>query len=306
MLLLQRYAAVFRNILPYTGAAVLDEEGDSNNLLARLGRLFGGQPEVPANIEEKISRLIKAGEAEGLISPEEGKMIESVFEFKDTLVREIMVPRTEIHAVPVGSTAPEVVKLITESGHSRLPLYEQNLDNILGLIHAKDLLHHWGARDGEVDLRGLARPAYFVPETKKISQLLKELRAKHAHLAIVIDEYGGTAGLVTVEDIVEEIIGEIADEYDREERRLVVIDPKTVIADARLEVESIEDYFGVELPKGEFESVGGFVVNLAGRVPEVNESFRFDGLEFLVEAADERKVDRLRVRAVEGEGAPQP
>jgi CBS domain containing-hemolysin-like protein len=284
----------------------LDEDAESNTLLARLARLFGGRPEISTDIEKKISRLIRAGEEEGLISPEEGEMIESIFEFKDTLVREIMVPRTEMAAAPADSTAPEIINRIIESGHSRIPIFGQNLDNIVGIVHAKDLLPHWGAEDGQMDLPRIARPAYFVPETKKISELLKELRIKRAHLAIVIDEYGGTAGLVTIEDIVEEIVGEIEDEYDQEEQRLIVVDPQTIIADARLEVDRLEDHFGIQLPEGEFESVGGFVVNLAGRVPEVNESFRYDGLEFLVEAADERKVDRLKVTAIESEGAPQP
>jgi CBS domain containing-hemolysin-like protein len=284
----------------------LEEDADST-LLARLARLFAGRPEVPQDVEEKISRLIEAGKREGLISPEEGEMIESVFEFKDTLVHEIMVPRTEMAAAPVVSKAPEIIRVIVESGHSRIPVYEDNLDSIVGIVHAKDLLPHWGAQDGEMNLRAIARPAYFVPESKKISELLKELKAKRAHLAVVIDEYGGTAGLITIEDIVEEIVGEIQDEYDTEESRLVVVDPQTVIADARLEIEELEDYFGVELPEGEFESVGGFVVNLAGRVPEVNESFRYDGLEFRVEAADERKVDRLRITSLESvAGAPEP
>lgn len=282
----------------------MDEEADSNTLLTKLARIFGTRPELPADIEERFGRLIQVGQREGVISPEEGKMIESIFEFKDTLAREIMVPRTEVAAVPVGSTAPEVIKRIIESGHSRMPVYGRNLDDILGIIHAKDLLRHWGAQDGEVDLRALARPAYFVPETKKISELLKELRAKKAHLAIVIDEYGGTAGLVTIEDIVEEIVGEIEDEYDREQKLFRVLDPQTVVADARLDIERLEEHFGVEFPEGDFESVGGFVVNLAGRVPVTNETFRYDGLEFVVEAADERKVDRLRITAVESPQAP--
>lgn len=281
----------------------MDAESDSN-LLTRLARLFGGQPEISQDIEEKFDRLIKVGEREGLISPDEGRMIKSIFEFKDTLVREIMVPRTEIAAAPVESSAPEVIERIIESGHSRLPVFDQNLDSVVGVIHAKDLLRHWGARDGEVDLRALARPGYFVPETKKISALLKELKSRREHLAIVIDEYGGTAGLVTIEDIVEEIVGEIEDEYDPEERRLQVLDPATVVADARLEVERLEEHFGVEFPEGDYESVGGFVIQLAGRVPEPNESFRYDGLEFVVEAADERRVDRLRITAVEA--APEP
>jgi magnesium and cobalt transporter len=281
----------------------LDGEADSN-LLTRLARLFGSQPEISRDIEEKFGRLIQVGESEGLITPDEGRMIESIFEFKDTLVREIMVPRTELAAAPADSTALEIIERIIESGHSRIPIFEHNLDSIVGIVHAKDLLPHWGAQDGEVDLRRIARPAYFVPETKKISTLLKELRHKRAQLAIVIDEYGGTAGLVTIEDIVEEIVGEIEDEYDTEEKRLVVVDPKTVLADARLEVKRLEEHFGVHLPEGEFESVGGFVIHLAGRVPEPRESFRYDGLEFVVEAADERRVDRLRITAVESTAAP--
>ncbi|MFH0810524.1 MAG: hemolysin family protein [Pseudomonadota bacterium] len=277
----------------------MDEDGDSNSLLVRFARLFGGRPEIPGHVKERVIRLLSSARAEGLISSEEEDMIGSILEFKDTLVREIMVPRTEMAAASVESTAPEIINVIIESGHSRIPIFEHNLDSIVGVVHAKDLLPHWGAKDGEMDLRRIARPAYFVPETKKICDLLKELKAKRVHIAVVIDEYGGTAGLLTVEDIVEEIVGELEDEYDLEEKRLIVIDPHTVLADARLEVEFIEEHFNVDLPEGEFASVGGFVVNLAGRVPETGEIFRYDGLEFLVEAADERKIDSLRVTAVE-------
>ncbi len=285
----------------------MDDDPGSNSLLAKLARLFSGQQEAPGDIEKKIGRLIRAGQEEGLISAEEGEMLGSIFEFKDTMVREIMVPRTEVAAAPADCTAPEIIRVIIESGHSRIPVYEKNLDSIVGIIHAKDLLPHWGASDGEMDLRQIARPAYFVPETKKISELLKELKARRIHIALVIDEYGGTAGLVTIEDIVEEIVGEIQDEYDREEKRLIVVDPRTVEVDARLEIEELEEHFGVELPEGEFESVGGFIIDLAGRVPETGERFDYDGLEFLVQAADERKVDRLRVTAIESTaGTPQP
>jgi magnesium and cobalt transporter len=276
----------------------LEEDADSS-LVARLARLFGGREQAAEDLEEKVAHLLEAGERQGLISREEGEMVRSIFEFRDTMAREIMIPRTEVVAAPVIATAPEIIGLIIESGHSRIPVYEANLDSIIGAVHAKDLLQYWGASNGELELRKILRPVYFVPETKQISRLLKELRQRKSHLAVVIDEYGGTSGLVTVEDIIEEIVGEIEDEYDLAEQRLMVLDDHTVVADARLEIESLEEHFGVEFPEGEFESVGGFVVHLAGRVPKPSETFRYDGLEFTVESADERKIRRLKVNAIE-------
>ena len=162
------------------------------------------------NIEKEIQQLIDEGEERGLISEDEGEMIQGIFSFRDTIAREIMVPRTDAVYVRVDAGLSEIIQIILQSGHSRIPIYQENIDNIVGTLHAKDLLNYWG--QSSLDLTTIMRPPYFIPETKKISDVLKDLRINKSHMAIVLDEYGGTAGILTLEDIIEEIIGDVMDE----------------------------------------------------------------------------------------------
>ena len=251
------------------------------------------------NLEEEIQSLIDEGEQQGLLTEDEGEMIQSIFSFRDKIAREIMVPR--IDAVCIGKEAKltDLLKAIIEKGHSRIPVYEGNIDNIIGILHAKDLLPYWGKDD--FDWPGILRQPYFVPETKKISEILRDLRNKKSHMAVVVDEYGGTAGILTMEDIIEEIIGEIQDEYDYDDRRLVKVDENTIVADARVDIEDVMEFFGEEVPEGKFETIGGFIISLLGRVPSVNEVIKFNNLEMLIEAADDRRISRVRVRRVSKE-----
>lgn len=256
------------------------------NRLARVDR--------PQDLEKEIEQLINEGEERGVISEDEGEMIQSIFSFRDTLAREIMVPRPE--AVFARDDAPvgDIIQHIIQSGHSRIPLFSENVDNIIGIVHAKDLLQYWGRDD--MAIRDIARLPYFIPETKKISEVLKDLRDKKSHMAIVIDEYGGTAGILTLEDIIEEIIGDIMDEYDSEVKRIVEQDDGSILVDARLDVEDLEDYLGLELPEGRFESVGGFIISMLGKVPDVQEKVAFGNLEMMVAAADSRKIEKVLIR----------
>ena len=183
--------------------------------------------------------------------------------------------------------SPEIIRIIIESGHSRIPIYQDNIDNIVGTLHAKDLLPFWGTDD--IAIREIMRPPYFIPETKKISEVLKDLRDNKSHMAIVIDEYGGTAGILTLEDIIEEIIGEVMDEYDAEQKLIIEHEDGSISVNARLDVEKLEDFLQVELPEGDFESVGGFIISLIGKVPEVNEKVIYDGIEIVIEAAIEQE-----------------
>jgi magnesium and cobalt transporter len=268
----------------------------------RMARL-----DKPQDLEKEIQQLIDEGEERGLISEDEGEMIQSIFSFRDTIAREIMVPRPEGVFARDDTPIAEIIRLILLSGHSRIPIYQENIDNISGILHAKDLLQHWGRDD--IQVRELARPPYFIPETKKISELLKDLRDKKSHLAVVIDEYGGTAGILTLEDIIEEIIGDIMDEYDAEQRRIEEQEDGSIVVDARLDVEDLEDYLGKEFPEGKFESVGGFIISLLGKVPEVNEKVFYDDLEIVITAADRRRIEKLRVRKLQPEelaGAAPP
>ncbi len=255
----------------------------------RLARL-----EKPEDLEKEIQELIDEGEQRGLISEDEGEMIQGIFSFRDKIAKETMVPRTDVVCAPADTSLSDIIQQILQSGHSRIPIYQESVDNIIGILHAKDLLEYWGQDD--VGVRGIVRAPYFIPETKKISDLLRDLRDKKSHMAIVIDEYGGTAGVLTLEDIIEEIIGDIMDEYDLEEKWLVEEEDGTLLVDARLDIEDLEEYLKVDFPKGKFESIGGFVINMLGKVPVVNEKIIYGPFEMVVEQADRRKIEKIRIR----------
>ena len=252
----------------------------------------------PDDLEREIQDIITVCEERGLISRQEGELIESIFDFKDTLVREIMVPRTEIFGLERHTPLKQIITLVLESGHSRFPVFEETIDNVVGLLLAKDLLTFWQMPADQLDLQQALRPAYFIPEGKKISDLLRDLVERKTQIAVVIDEYGGTAGLITLEDILEEIVGEIYDEYDRLEPRLLTQEDGSVLVDARLDVEELMEHFHRPRPEGKFESVGGLLIHLLGRVPQVNDTVVIDGLELTVVAADERRAKEVLVRAL--------
>jgi magnesium and cobalt transporter len=250
----------------------------------------------PEDLEREIQNIIDEGEERGFISRQEGELIESIFEFRDTLVREIMVPRLEIGGVPPPTPLDQITTLVLSCGHSRLPVFAGDIDHIKGILLAKDLLVFWGTPDAAWDLGRVLRPAYFIPESKKISDLLRDLVERKTQIAIVIDEYGGTAGLITLEDILEEIVGEIYDEYDRMEPRLIPQENGAVLVDARLDVEELMDHFDLPRPEGKFESVGGLLIHLLGRVPQINDRVEVQNLELIVMAADERRAKQVQAR----------
>ena len=277
-------------------------KGIQNWLRMCFRRLAG--VENADDVEKEIQHIIDEGEQRGLISEDEGEMIQGIFSFRDTIAREIMIPRTDTVYAEAQTKLSEIIPIIIESGHSRIPIYQDNIDNIVGTLHAKDLLRFWSA--GDMAVRDTMRPPYFIPETKKISEVLKDLRDNKSHMAIVIDEYGGTAGILTLEDIIEEIIGEIMDEYDSEQKLIVEHDDGSISVNARLDVDKLEDFLQVELPEGDFESVGGFIISLIGKVPEVNEVVIYDGLEIVIEAATTRKIDRARIRKLSPQFSQEP
>lgn len=248
------------------------------------------------NVEKEIQQLIDEGEQRGLISEDEGDMIQGIFSFRDTIAREIMVPRTDTVYAGADTRVRSIIQIILSSGHSRIPVFQDNIDNIIGTLHAKDLLLNWGNDD--IEVRSLVRPPYFIPETKKISEVLKDLRDNKSHMAIVIDEYGGTAGILTLEDIIEEIIGDVMDEYDAEQNLIVEHEDGSVSVHARIDIEELEEYLDVDLPEGKFESVGGFVISLLGKVPAVGECVTYNNLEMQIEAANSRKIEKIRVRKI--------
>jgi len=248
-----------------------------------------------ADLTEEIHDLMDEGQAKGLISDEESEMVYGVLDLKETEAHSIMVPRTEISSAHIHSTLEEIIKLVSECGHTRIPVHKDNIDEIVGVLNAKDLLKLWGEDPSATIPPKILRKPYFVPENQMVSELLKHLRDNKTHLAIVTDEYGGTAGIITVEDILEEIVGEILDEHDDEPSLLNVLNDNSVLVDARLEIEKLEEHFGIKLPEGGFESVGGFIIHLLGRIPDVGEKIMFEHLDITVKSSDQRRIHKLLI-----------
>lgn len=275
-----------------------DYEDHRPGLMGQIRSLFKRKKkESPPEsvLERDFQELIDQGEEQGILTPEQGDMIQSIFEFKDKVVREVMVPRTEMSMIEVGSAIQTVIDLTLEKGHSRLPIFQEHPDNIIGMLHVKDLLPYWHLPPDRPIPAEIIRPALFVPETKKIVHLLRELKTAKVHMAIVLDEYGGVAGMITLEDLIEEIIGEIEDEYDREEPLLKPLEDGRVEVDARLEIEAFERYFGLEIEDRHFETVGGLIIHLLERVPDVGETVSYRGLEMTVLEADQRRIRKILV-----------
>ena len=247
--------------------------------------------------QEELLGIVEQGRMEGVVDKEELEMIENVLELSDTSAEEIMTPRTDVIALEVDTDLPTVLKTISKAGHSRIPVYEQNIDNIIGLVYAKDLLSEIGKDEEEFKLRDKIRKAYFVPETKPLRVLLHEFQNQKLHIAIVLDEYGGTAGIVTIEDILEELVGEIVDEYEQTPpEEMNRIDETTVEIDARMYIDDLNDQFGLELPEDEdYDTVGGFVFSHLGYIPKTGESFEYDNISFTIKAAEARRIKRLLI-----------
>ncbi len=274
-------------------------DDDSNNgksgaWRGALQRLFFGRRR--AMTEKELQELIDESEEGGIINEEEGEMLHSIFEFGETIVREVMVPRTDMVCCSTEATLSEVLASIISSGHSRVPIFEGTNDRIVGVVYAKDLLRFWGRKPDEINIGQVMRTPYFVPETKSIETLLQEFRTKRVHIAIAIDEYGGTSGLITIEDLIEEIIGDIQDEYDVEVDWLQVEDEDTVLVDGRLNIEELEDHFEISIPREKFDTVGGYLFNISGHVPVVGEELRDNGLLLTVVEGDDRKISKVRVQ----------
>ncbi|HVY60569.1 MAG TPA: hemolysin family protein [Planctomycetota bacterium] len=270
-----------------------------------------GRDRRAEEIRDDILSAAQEGAREGVLDPEASEMIENVIEFPDVEVRAIMTPRQEMGAIEVGTPLQEAVKVALEKGHSRMPIYEGTRDKVVGVLLAKDLLVAWGKLNGapppkDPSLRPLLRKPYYVPETKLIGELLREFRAKKVHIAIVLDEYGGTAGLVTIEDIIEEIVGEIEDEYDTTEPApppLQRVDDRTAEVDARMHVDELNDALSIAIPidGGQYETLGGYLFYAMGKVPKKGERYAQDDAEFTILDVDERRIKRVRVQLTKQE-----
>jgi CBS domain containing-hemolysin-like protein len=245
---------------------------------------------------EAAHALLEGGEEQGLIERDEQRLLRSIVDFGDTLVREVMTPRPDIVAIPADATLDELRELFRDQEYSRIPVYQENLDNILGIVFVKDLVLLPETNGGNRSIAALVRPAVFVPETKRVPELLKEFQRKQVQMAIVVDEYGGTAGLVTLEDLLEEIVGEIRDEYDVETEPIVDEGNGSWVFSAKANIDEVRDRLGVEIEPEGFETVGGYVLTRVGRVPAVGETFELDGLLVEVLEAERRRIHKVRVR----------
>jgi len=269
-----------------------------DGFVRRLAGVVEATPEE--NREEKQEEFLTGLEQhrmEGVVDEEEQEMIESVLELGETCADEIMTPRTDIVAVEAGADLQMVLEIINTAGHSRVPVYENNIDNIVGLVYAKDLLTEVGKNPAEFKLRDKVRDAYFVPETKPLRALLHEFQNQKLHIAVVLDEYGGTAGIVTLEDIIEELVGEITDEYEKSEPEPIKqIDQNTVEVDARQYVDDLNDELDLNLPEDEdYDTIGGFVFSHLGYIPKTGASFDYGNLKFTVSSAEPRRIKRIRI-----------
>ncbi len=281
--------------------------GTSLSPLIRLMLKLGGQGSANQNgplhllvTEDEIMTLVDAGEEGGSIEQDEKEMIYSIFRLDDTLAREVMVPRIDVQALEESTSIPDATEMMLKTGYSRAPIFSENVDNVTGLIYVKDLLEAWSAGNYERPIEEIKRDAFFVPEAKKVDDLLDEMQASRIHLAIVVDEYGGTAGLVTIEDIVEEIVGEIRDEYDfAEEASYEQREDGEYIFSGGIDLDDVNQITNADLPTDAGETLGGFIYSELGRVPSPGDQLESGGLELVVDQVVRRRIRRVRARRVE-------
>ena len=288
----ERYSAWVNRPVRWLSALVWPFRVLLGGLTALTLRVVGserkqGEPEIS---EEELRTLVDVGAREGIVDRTEREMIHKVFELEDRLVREVMVPRPDMFCLDLATPPPEILPLLREHLHSRVPVFDETVDQIVGVLYTKDLLPYLRGLPPDFDLRAHLHPPYFVPESKRADALLREFQAKKLHLAIVVDEYGGTAGLVALEDLLEELVGEIRDEFDEEERLIQKLDATTYRVSGKLSIEELNAATGLSLPNESFDTVGGWVLDLFGRVPHKGEKAHTDEVTVAVE-----KVQRTRI-----------
>mgnify|MGYP005838802181 CR=1 FL=1 len=261
-----------------------------------ITNILGIQKENLFLSEEEIRTLVEVSESQGALQEQEKEMIYSIFEFGDTYVREIMIPRIDMVAVPTSMKVREVIDVIKKHRFSRLPLYDKRVDNITGIIFAKDVLPYLDEHATNVKIATLSRPPYFVPEKMKIDKLLREFQQRKTNVAIVVDEYGGTSGLVTLEDIIEEIVGEIRDEYDFETPMYRWLDNNTLVINARMTLDDLEDIVDLDIPdEREFDTLGGFLYSRIGDIPNEKTQVDFSGVQYHIERLHGNRISRVRI-----------
>ena len=249
-------------------------------------------------IKKKIDAILIKAQKNRLVDSSSREMIENILDFTHILVREIMIPRTEIVAVSTEATIDEIINEVIASRHTRIPVYRGTIDNIIGILNVKDMLKFWSKQITKEDLLACLSTPYYIPETKNTHLLFYELKENKKHIAIVIDEYGGTAGLVTLEDLLEEIVGELRDEHEKDNASdgILQLPDGSIIFDGRMEIENIEEHLNISLKKGRYETLSGLILNSTKRIPLSGEKFQIEGLEITIENADERSIRKVKIR----------
>jgi putative hemolysin len=259
-----------------------------------LTRFIKGEEARPIISEDEIRSIIRVGEETGVVAKEQRRMLHGIFELSQIRVRDVMIPRTEVAGIDLNTPFEDVLRLAQHARHSRFPVFEDSLDNVVGIIHSKDILNYVD-RPQEFSMREVARPPYFVPESKPIETLLQSFRKRRVHLAVVVDEYGGVEGIVTLEDIVEEIVGEIQDEYDLEEVLIREVAPGRYLVDGSASLRSINRRFGLQLSEEHANTLAGFLLRTMGTIPEVGDSCQSDGTRFTVRKVVDRRVEEIEM-----------
>ena len=231
------------------------------------------------------------------LNEEKKDMIRGVFDLSDTAVKEVMIPRIDVDFIPLDMETEELLKRVAESGHSRFPVYAESIDNVVGILYVKDLINSF-AKNEPINLEQIIRKPFFVPESKRIDSLLREFKRRHVHIAIAIDEYGGISGIVCMEDIIEEIVGDIQDEFDNEGEDIASIGDGLWLCDARVDMDDLAEYLHTELPSDEFETLGGFVFDLFGKIPVRYEKVRWNNFDFIIQDMDGHKINTVKIAAV--------
>lgn len=268
-----------------------------NALTSSLIKALGGKPvkTLPRITQDELKMLVEFGEEDGVVEKKEKMMINGIFEFGEITAKEVMLPRIDMDCIEINSGVEDALKALLKDRHSRMPVYERSIDNIVGILNFKDLLQVIKEKKNLTNIREIIRPAYFIPESKKLDDLLKEFQKNRIHMAIVVDEYGGTAGLITLEDVLEEIVGDILDEYDAMETNIQIIDEKTALIDAKTSIEEVNEALGTDLPTGEYETVGGLIFNRLAKIPVPGEKIDIDGSTLIVDNMRGRRISKVKI-----------
>ncbi|MDQ7822180.1 MAG: hemolysin family protein [Candidatus Eremiobacteraeota bacterium] len=265
-------------------------------MISPITRIYGKKDSKGTVTEDDLKMMVEEASEQGILEEEEKEMIHSVFELSNTIAKEIMVPRLDMVSVELKTPLTKVLDTAMSHGYSRIPVYEDSIDRVVGIVHTKDLLALLNEKKMDMPLKEIIRPAFFIPGSKRIDEMLREMQKEKIAMAIVVDEYGGTDGLVTIEDIIEEIVGEITDEYDKDITPVEEMDDGTYLIDAKTIIEDVNDQLDISLPTEEFETIGGYVYGLTGHIPTAGETLHTDGITITVEKILRQRITKLRIK----------